>query len=220
MKLAQRLGAVSALLAVFAFGNASNIGANAEGMETETTVHFFEDASEVKDGAAVLTRLKNGVAMSLSTVNLKPKDAVTIWWVVFNEPTMCSDNECGENDIFNLDADGEFILNDDGSPPINGAGVEAADISILRADGHVIDSTGAALFRASLASGDASEAIVGGGLQKPMTAEVHLVVRTHGPAIAGKVDSMIYEFNGGCEGAFPNPPCSDVQFAVFKRPAN
>lgn len=220
MKLAQRLGAVSALLAVFAFGNASNIGANAEGMETETTVHFFEDASEVKDGAAVLTRLKNGVAMSLSTVNLKPKDAVTIWWVVFNEPTMCSDNECGENDIFNLDADGEFILNDDGSPPINGAGVEAADISILRADGHVIDSTGAALFRASLASGDASEAIVGGGLQKPMTAEVHLVVRTHGPAIAGKVDSMIYEFNGGCEGAFPNPPCSDVQFAVFKPPAN
>ena len=220
MKLAQRLGAVSALLAVFAFGNASNIGANAEGMETETTVHFFEDASEVKDGAAVLTRLKNGAAMRLSTVNLTPKDAVTIWWVVFNEPTMCSDNECGENDIFNLDADGEFILNDDGSPPINGAGVEAADISILRADGHVIDSTGAALFRASLASGDASEAIVGGGLQKPMTAEVHLVVRTHGPAIAGKVDSMIYEFNGGCEGAFPNPPCSDVQFAVFKPPAN
>ncbi len=101
MKLAQRLGAVSALLAVFAFGNAANIGANAEGMDTETTVHFFEDASEVKDGAADLTRLKNGAAMRLSTVNLKPKDAVTVLWIVFNEPAMCSDNECGENDIFN-----------------------------------------------------------------------------------------------------------------------
>ena len=220
MKLVKRIGAVSALLAVFAFGNAVNFGANAEGMETETTVHFFEDASVVKDGAAVLTRLKNGAAIRLSTVNLKPKDAVTVWWVVFNEPAMCSDNECGENDIFNLDADGKFILNDDGSPPVNGAGVEAAQISVLRADGHVIDESGAAQFSSRLPIGDTSEALFGGGLQKPMSAEIHFVVRTHGPAIPGKVDSMLYTVNGGCEGAFPNPPCSDVQFAVFKPPAN
>ena len=220
MKLAQRIGAASALLAVFAFGNAISVGANAEGMDTETTVHFFEDASEVKDGAAVLTRLKNGAAMRLSTVNLKPKDAVTVWWVVFNEPAMCSDNECGENDIFNLDADGDFILNDDGSPPINGAGVEAAQISVLRADGHVIDESGAARFSSRLPIGDTSEALFGGGLQKPMSAEIHFVVRTHGPAIPGKVDSMLYTVNGGCEGAFPNPPCSDVQFAIFKPPEN
>ncbi len=64
------------------------------------------------------------------------------------------------------------------------------------------------------------EALFGGGLQKPMSAEIHFVVRTHGPAIPGKVDSMLYTVNGGCEGAFPNPPCSDVQFAVFKPPAN
>ena len=220
MKLVKRIGAVSALLAVFAFGNAVNFGANAEGMETETTVHFFEDESVVKDGAAVLTRLKNGVAMRLSTVKLKPKDAVTVWWIVFDEPTMCSDNECGENDIFNLDADGEFILNDDGSPPMNGAGVEAAKISVLRADSHVIDESGAAEFRSRLPIGDVSDALFGAGLQNPMNAEIHLLVRSHGPAIPGKVDSMLYNINGGCEGAFPNPPCAEAQFAVFKPPEN
>lgn len=219
MNLAKRLGSVSAVLAVFGFGNAIGVGANAAGMETETTVHFFEDASVVKDGAAVLTRLKNGVAMRLNTVNLTPKDAVTIWWVVFDEPTMCSD-ECGEDDIFNLDADGEFILNADGSPPVNGAGVEAAQITVIRADGHVIDEGGAAQFSSRLPIGDVSEALFGGGLKNPLSAEIHLVVRTHGPAIPGKVDSMLYDVNGGCEGAFPNPPCSDVQFAVFKPPAN
>jgi len=220
MKLAQRLGAFSALLAVLAFGSALNGSANAAGMETETNLQFFEDQSEVKDGVAVLTRLKSGVAMRLSTVNLKPKDAVTIWWVVFDAPAMCSDGECGENDVFNLDADGEFILNADGSPPVNGAGVEAAQITVTRADGHVIDESGAAQFSSRLPIGDVSEALFGGGLQKPLTAEIHLVVRTHGPAIPGKVDSMLYTVNGGCEGAFPNPPCADVQFAIFKPPAN
>ncbi len=219
MKWVKCLGSASALLAVFAFGNAYNVGANAAGMETETNLLFFEDQSEVKDGVAVLTRLKNGVAMRLSTVNLKPKDAVTIWWVVFDAPAKCSD-ECNEDDIFNLDADGEFILNDDGSPPINGAGVEAAQITVIRADGHVVDESGAAQFSSRLPIGDVSEALFGGGLQNPMTATIHLIVRTHGPAIPGKLDSMLYTVNGGCEGAFPNPPCADVQFAVFKPPAN
>ena len=153
-------------------------------------------------------------------MNLQPKDATTVWWVVFNEPTMCSDNDCGENDIFNLDADGEFILNDDGSPPVNAAGRQAAKITALRADGHVVDASGAAQFSSRLPIGDASEALFGGGLQNPMTAEIHLVLRTHGPAIPGKVDSMIYSLNGGCEAAWPNAPCTNLQFAIFKPPAN
>ena len=76
MKLAQRIGTVSALLAAFAFGNAANVGANAAGMETETKLLFFEDQSEVKDGVAVLTRLKNGVAMRLSTAQGRRHDLV------------------------------------------------------------------------------------------------------------------------------------------------
>ena len=209
-----RISAISVLFVGVAFAFAAQKVAGAA--DTTVAVQNFSDASEVKDATAVLTRLKSGVSMQLSTIGLTPQDAVTIWWVVFNAPGNCSDGECGENDIFNLDADGEFILNDDGSPPINGAGVEAVQISVLRADGHVIDSGGKAEFRSRLPVGDVSEAIFGGGLQEPMAAEVHLVVRTHGPSAAGNVDNMLYSINGGCEGAFPNPPCADVQFAIFK----
>ncbi len=211
-----RIAAISVLFVIVAFAFAAQKVASAEGVDTTTTVHNFSDASVVKDGTALLTRLKSGVSMEFTTVGLTPQDAVTVWWVVFNAPGQCSDGECGENDIFILDADGEFILNDDGSPPINGAGLEAAQISALRADGHVIDNAGTATFRSRLPVGDVSEAIFGGGLQKPMAAEVHLIVRTHGPAAAGNIDNMLYNVNGGCEGVFPNPPCSDVQFAVFK----
>ena len=49
MKLAQRVGVASALLAVLAFGNASNFRANAEGVVSETTVNLTLDGSEVKD---------------------------------------------------------------------------------------------------------------------------------------------------------------------------
>ena len=90
-----------------------------------------------------------------------------------------------------MDADGEFILPEDGSPPVNQEGRATAEISAMRADSHVIDEGGAALFQGHLPMGDASEAIFGPGLVRPMTAEIHLVVRIHGAAMPGQIDNMI-----------------------------
>ncbi len=146
-------------------------------------------------------------------------DGVTLWWVVFNEPQKCSDGECGENDVFNLDDKGDFVLNDVGSPA-NPAGREAAQISVGYADGHVIDEGGAATFRGQLPVGDTSQTIWGPGLLDPMKAEIHIVLRSHQQAFPGQVDEMIYTVNGGCAAKFPNPPCEDVQVSVFKAPAN
>ena len=150
---------------------------------------FVGDKSVVKDGVAALTRLKNGLSMRFDT-RLEPGDAVTVWWVIFDDPAKCSDGACGSDD----------------------------ERSMIRADGHVVDSTGSALFKASLAVGDVSEATRGTGLKDPMAAEIHLVIRTHGPAVPGKIDPMIYELEGGC-GGDPDP-CANIQFAVFKPPAN
>ena len=182
------------------------------------TVHWFSDASEVDGADATLVRMEHGLSMVLNTVELTPGNAVTVWWVVFNAPEECSDGVCGEDDIFNLDEDGELILNEDGSPPMNMDGIGAAQISAMRADGHVIDEGGAALFQGHLPVGDASEAAFGPGLLDAMAAEIHLVVRDHGPAIPGEVDAMINSLNGGCADEFPNEPCTDVQFVVFAPP--
>ena len=81
--------------------------------------------------------------------------------------------------------------------------------------GNIIDEAERAFFQGHLPIGDPSEDLMGRGLQDSMAAEVHLVVRTHGPAVPGQVDEMINTFNGGCSDTFPNEPCQDLQFAVF-----
>lgn len=163
MEWAQRVGAVSALLAVLAFANASNFGANAEGVVSETTVNLTFDGSVVKDATAFLTRLETGVSMKLNTVQLAPGHAYTVWWEVSG--------------------------------------------SLARADGHVIDSNGAARFEASLLKTS------DGVLQDPMGAEIRLVVRKHGLADPGKIDAMTYTMMFGC-------PCLNVQHVVFKPPTS
>ncbi len=164
----------------------------------------------------MLTRMDSGIYMSIDTVGLTPGHAVTAWFVVFNNPAACSGDECGEDDIFNMDADGKFILNADGSPPMNGGGIEAAGISALRADGLVIDIDGKAQFLGRLPIGDPSEAIFGSGMANAHAAEIHAVIRDHSDAKPGKVNEMVNSFNGGCADSFPFAPCTDLQFAIFK----
>ena len=69
-------------------------------------MHRFNDHSAIAFAGASLTRMDHGVFMNIETVELRPRDAVTAWFVVFNKPENCSGGECGEDDIFNLDADG------------------------------------------------------------------------------------------------------------------
>jgi hypothetical protein len=68
----------------------------------------------------------------------------------------------------------------------------------------------------SLVVGDVSEAIFGGGLVDTHVAEIHIVLRDHQGVVGGSADEMVNTINGGCPGDFPNAPCEDVQFAVFK----
>ncbi len=55
-------------------------------MESMTTVHRYADTTQVKGAEATLMRSNSGVAMKLSTSELPPSEAVTVWWVVFNHP--------------------------------------------------------------------------------------------------------------------------------------
>ncbi len=186
------------------------------GMKQTTTMHNFADASVIDQAEAQLDRMEHGIAMTVKTNGLTPGDAVTMWWVVFNDPGACSSGECGEDDIFNLDPDGNFIENADGTAPMNMDGIEAAKISILRADGKIIDKGGAAEFRGHLPVGDTTEAVLGPGLLDPSGAEVHAVIRSHQQVKPGMSDMMVNSMNGGCDETWPNEPCEDLQFAVFK----
>lgn len=197
---------------IFSGGNPVTAGQASQ----NTTMQSFEDASVIEGTEAMLMRMDNGVYMEIETVGLTPGHAVTAWFVVFNQPGACSGGECGENDIFNLDSDGEFILPDDGAPPMNMDGIKAANISVLRLDGLIIDTDGKANFRGHLPLGDASEAIFGTGLVDAHAAEIHAVIRDHQAPSSGMANAMVNSMNGGCANEWPNDPCVDLQFAIFK----
>ncbi len=182
----------------------------------ETSVHRFADQSVIEGAKAMLTRMDNGVYMTVDTQELTPGDAVTMWWVVFNDPSQCSGGECGEDDVLLMDASGNIADSPDGSVPINPEGWEAAKISILRADGLIIPEGGMASFRGHLPVGDTTEAMGGPGLLDAHKAEVHSVIRTHGKVAPEVQNEAVNSFAGGCDEKWPNAPCEDLQFTVFK----
>ena len=182
-----------------------------------TTVHHFSDASEVEGAWASLDRSENGLLMSLHTSDLSPDEVYTVWWVVFNEPENCSDGACGEDDILIFE-DGAPILDENNNFVMNEDGIAASNISAFFASGSYIDDDGIGHFGGSAGLGDPPGLFFGPGLINPMTAEVHLVVRTHGPMVDDIFHGQITTFEGGCGTTDNGAPCADHQFAVFLPP--
>lgn len=162
---------------------------------SETTVFNYADAIEIEDTYSQLFRSENAVAMELRTSGLMPNAPYTIWWVVFNNPGACSD-ACDGNDIFA--EDGAMSLN------------EAAEISILFADGAMSDAKGNGNFSAVLTQDRPfGQVLAGPGLTATQDAEIHLVVRAHGALIPELAYEQLSQ-GSACEDCYKK----DVQFAI------
>ncbi len=146
---------------------------------------------------ASLETSSRGAEMSVYAQMLKPGDAVTSWWVVFNHPENCTDNMCGEDDVFEYP--------------------ELASVSLVGGMGTVVDYDGKAEFYNFLHKGYTYDAVFGPGLTNPKGAEIHLVLRSHGPAEARMIGKQLGSMNGGCDPYPPHAPCKDVQFAIFRQ---
>ncbi|MCJ2531793.1 MAG: hypothetical protein LN413_05760, partial [Candidatus Thermoplasmatota archaeon] len=156
---------------------------------------------------AKLIRTDTGASFVIHTNGLEGGDAVTVWWVVWNDPSNCAGPGlpgvlCGLGDLF---VDGN---------------------SIFYAAGHVIGTSGRANYGGYVQAGahvgqavDGIQLLFGSGLTDPRGAEIHFVVRTHGPAVPGFLPAMIQSFNGGCDPGDPNEGlCTDLQAAAFPVP--
>ena len=156
---------------------------------------------EVKlPGAAILRRTKRTIDIDIRASDLEPNAAYTAWWVVFNHPKKCATEPCTGADLRN--------------PDVKGANFYAT--------GFITGSDGVANVSAHLKTGplpDGVEAIdydtgftprLRGG--RGMKAEIHLVLRTHGPIDTGRVAEQI----GTGEFADCNM-CGNEQSVVFPR---
>ncbi len=170
-----------------------------------TVVHDISDlpnVTPIEGSQANLVVNDQGATLRVQTSGLTPGHALTVWWVIFNNPENCTDGGdgvCGFGDAF--------------PPPGN----EAAGASVSYAAGNVIGGSGKGQFGAHIsAGGDAAPWKF--GLVNPRTAEYHFILRDHGPAIPGIVNEQINTAGGGCNNIPPKTgdyTCVDIQAGMF-----
>jgi hypothetical protein len=172
----------------------------AHGTTSVSDVVTLPGLAPVHGAASTLVRGESSVAVVLRTGGLEPLAPYTIWWVVFNAPEGCL-GACDADDIFAPD----------GSLAINAN----ADLSILFAGGTMTDDTGSAAFSAMLMVGEPlGQVVYGPGLRDAATAEIHVVVRSHGPLDPARAFEQLTTFEahpaigGGCG------DCADMQAAI------
>jgi len=158
-------------------------------LHSTVPVQPFPSGAPIPGTTSTLVRNGSGISITVHTSGLEP-GAYTAWWVVFNDPSACVGG-CGLDDL----------------------GVA----TVLFATGHVVGTDGNANFAAHLSVGDitgldpgAPPIFDGPGLLNPIGADVHLVLRTHGAVIPGRVAEQIGTFTGGCD----VNACANVQVAV------
>jgi hypothetical protein len=139
---------------------------------------------------ATLGRNANNVSAQIQATVPGPNTA-TVWAAVFDAPENCLTTPCGLPDLGNA----------------------AAMPTLLRAGGRVIGG-GPVNIAGHVKEGDTSEALLGAGMMDAMTAEVHFILRLHGPQIPMMVNDQIHSFGGGCA----INPCADVGAAIFQPP--
>lgn len=176
--------------------------------QSTSEVRMLSDGSVVPDASSMLVRTKEGITMKLHTSELNAHDAVTIWWVIFNKPENCTEGEfdlrCGAGDLSNPET----------------------QPSVMFAAGSITNAKGNAIFGGHLSVGDTKGCPPGfpcsGGLTDPMGADIHLVVRDHGPIVPELLHEQISTFGGGCSNAPPGTGkpgpniCNDVQFSAHE----
>jgi hypothetical protein len=147
---------------------------------TTSTVHVFPAGPNKEGASSTLVRNNAGVTTTFLSPNLTVGDVYTLWWVIFNYPANCSGGVCNLDDVVPF------------------PGNTAAGVSLIYGAGHVIPTSGRGNFAADLAVGDTTGAMFGPGLIDPLGAEIHAVLRTHGPVIPGLLDEQLSTFTGGC----------------------
>ena len=156
----------------------------------------FSDHSVVPATGTTLVRTRDNVFATMHTSGLTPGTAVTFWWAFFNNPHNCATRPCTPADLSN--------------PAVAG--------SVANGGGKIIGIDGTATYGAFRRVGDTTGVFPGlgtaQGLLDPLRAEIHLVTRTHGPALndATMLGQQLSLFNGGC----PPNACANLQASIHQ----
>jgi hypothetical protein len=163
--------------------------------------HPLQEGPLVNGAGSQLVRAEDGVFMTFHSQALTPGTVATAWWVFFNDPKECATSPCHVADLLTNPASQPSLLYAAGRI----VGPDGAlDLGSFRAVG---DTTGSESFPPFPATNP--------GLLDPKRAEIHIVIRTHGPALLGDLSALATQlstFNGGC----PPNTCANVQVSIHQ----
>jgi hypothetical protein len=171
-----------ALAALLGLSLGSGVVTASSSRSTEPVVQIWDGT---QTGWSTLVRTDSGISASYQSTGLPAGQAVTLWFVVFNNPSACAPGPCSAVDLFNNPAaQGDFLIGSGKVIGASGAGNFGAHL-------RVGDTSGSA-FREI---GMADRAI---GLTNPRGAQVALLLHSHGPIVPGDIPSQLSSFTGGC----------------------
>ncbi len=156
----------------------------------------FSNHTVVPATGTILVRNRDNVYATMHTSGLTPGTVVTFWWAFFNNPHNCATRPCTPADLSNSSVQG----------------------SVANGGGKIIGADGTATYGAFRTVGDTTGVFpsigTAQGLLDPLRAEIHLVTRTHGPAIndATMLGQQLSLFNGGC----PPNTCANLQASIHQ----
>ena len=183
---------------------------NARAAASGVSVPVFNAVMGGEAGTATLKKNDKGFTVKFEVSDLIHGHTYTLWCVAWNKPGECSTpNQCSDGDFANADL---------------------VEVEVMYIAGHLVGKSGKGNFSGHLNEGDDSgstNAFFGlpgfGGLQDVDLAELHFVLRSHGPAIPGLVNEQINSYEGGCTtffAPFTHIPmhegeCGDFLFSIF-----
>ncbi len=161
----------------------------------------FATQQKVTGATTLIRDFRNRIVTANVTNNdLEPGWAYSMWWVVFNRPRFCAVPwECASSDL-----------------EVNG-GDPRVRASVFYAGGFLADGNGDGATDILLTPGKTSRELFAMsepfGLQNLRTAEIHLVIRSHGVAgMWGDVSEQVGTANLAC----PPDGCVNEYFSIHR----
>jgi hypothetical protein len=156
-----------------------------EQLEITTTNDILNRITNEVVGTSTLVRREDGISMNFETTGLIPGHVYNIIWVIHNNPENCFDDPCSVTDLY-----------------FNESSLPVGYIALGK-----VASSSSENFSASLKVNDTSkETIASGmtsyGIREPLTADIHIALRSHGPAIQGQTQLQSTTYMGGCTTEF------------------
>lgn len=140
-----------------------------------------EEMDTIDEATVRMLSYEDGLFIEVDTEELDHNSAYTLWLMTVSEPEACEERPCSMEDVMERSDEVQ------------------ADVGYL--DGTIADEDGSATLGGYQEAGELRQSWFDQGLDNPEHAEVHLIVRDHGPMVQGMAETMVNTFRGGCSDA-------------------